>query len=70
MTTKKYSKEDISIVWKPDVCIHAGNCARGLGQVFNPRDKPWIKPEGATKAEIIAQVSQCPSGALSIATNE
>jgi len=66
MTVKKYKKEDIHIVWKPEICIHAGNCARGLGEVFKPRDKPWIQPEGATKEAIIAQVKQCPSGALSI----
>lgn len=66
MTLKKYTKENIKIVWKPEICIHAGNCARGLGEVFKPREQPWIQPEGASKEAIIAQVKQCPSGALSI----
>lgn len=37
-----------------------------LPNVYNPKDKPWVKPENATTAELIAQVSKCPSGALSI----
>ena len=66
MTIKKYPKEDINIIWNSKKCIHSGNCTRGLGQVFKPKNTPWIQPEGASKEEIIAQVNQCPSGALSI----
>jgi len=33
--------------------------------VFNPRRKPWIELQHADSARIIAQVEQCPSGALS-----
>ena len=35
-------------------------------EVYNPKEKPWIKPENATSEELIAQVAKCPSGALSI----
>lgn len=66
MEIKKYAKEDIKIVWEPKKCTHSGYCARGLGEVSKPRDKPWIQPENASKEEIIAQVNKCPSGALSI----
>lgn len=65
---KKYPKEDIAIQWQPEKCIHAGYCARQLGEVFKPREKPWIRPENATKDQIIEQVGRCPSGALSIGT--
>ncbi|MEZ5015382.1 MAG: (4Fe-4S)-binding protein [Chitinophagales bacterium] len=63
---KYYPKEDIEIVWENSKCIHSGNCARGLREVFKPREQPWIQPENATKEAIIEQVSRCPSGALSI----
>jgi uncharacterized Fe-S cluster protein YjdI len=38
--------------------------------VFDPRKKPWVNVEGASKDEIAAQVRKCPSGALSAEKNE
>lgn len=70
--TKKYSNDDITIVWKPSVCIHSTLCwkgEKGLRQVFNPAEKPWIKPEGASTDEIIEHVNNCPSGAISFYYN-
>ncbi|SCY75032.1 (4Fe-4S)-binding protein [Flavobacterium caeni] len=67
--TKEYSNGEVTIVWKPELCIHSGICARGLPKVFQPREKPWIKQDGATTAQIIEQVSKCPSGALSTYLN-
>jgi uncharacterized Fe-S cluster protein YjdI len=67
--TFKYTNGEMTIVWKPDLCIHSGNCARGLPSVFQPRKKPWINAEAATSAEIIEQVKKCPSGALSFFMN-
>jgi uncharacterized Fe-S cluster protein YjdI len=64
--TKHYKKEDITVVWKPELCTHSAICARGLNSVFKPREKPWIQPEGASKEEIVQQVLKCPSKALSI----
>jgi uncharacterized Fe-S cluster protein YjdI len=46
------------------------NCFRGLPQVFNPKKRPWVNIEGATTQEIVKQVKQCPSGALSYYMNE
>jgi len=71
--TKKYSNKDITIVWKPSVCIHSTLCwkgEKGLKSVFNPMEKPWIKPEGATTDEIIERVNNCPSGAISFYYNQ
>jgi uncharacterized Fe-S cluster protein YjdI len=62
---KHYDNEDITVVWKPEVCIHSGLCWRGLLAVFNPRNRPWIDMKGADSEAIIRQVDQCPSGALS-----
>lgn len=67
--TKEYSNSEVTIVWKPDICIHSAICAKGLPQVFQPRDKPWIKQYGATSQEIMNQVDRCPSGALSFYIN-
>ena len=62
--TRKYTNGEVTIVWKPDICIHSGICFRGLSQVFDPRKRPWITPEGSTTEKIVKQVKQCPSGAL------
>jgi uncharacterized Fe-S cluster protein YjdI len=67
--TKKYTNGEVTVVWKPDVCIHSAICFNGLPQVFNPRERPWIKPEAANTQEIINQVSKCPSGALTYLMN-
>lgn len=66
----RYSNKEVSIIWKPGLCIHSGICARGLPKVFKPRDKPWIDVDAATADEIIDQVGKCPSGALSIGSPE
>jgi uncharacterized Fe-S cluster protein YjdI len=63
--TKRYSNGEITVIWKPSVCIHSGICARGLPAVFQPRNRPWITVAAATTEQIVAQVEQCPSGALS-----
>lgn len=66
MTQKEYSNGEITILWQPEKCIHAGVCVKTLPQVYNPKEKPWLKPENATSTELIDQVSKCPSGALSM----
>lgn len=66
MERKEYSNGEITILWKPKLCIHSGVCVKTLPKVYNPNERPWIKPENATTQEIIDQVAKCPSGALSI----
>lgn len=63
--TLKYHKDDLTVIWKPRTCIHSTNCWKGLISVFNPKSRPWINMEGAAKDQIIEQVKNCPSGALS-----
>ncbi len=67
--TFKYTNEEITILWKPKQCIHSTLCWKGLIEVFNPKEKPWIKMDGAATEKIIEQVSKCPSGALSYHLN-
>ncbi len=66
---KSYSNGENTIFWKPELCIHSGNCVRGLPSVFNNHIRPWIQLEYATTAEIIMTVNNCPSGALSYKQN-
>lgn len=68
--THHYSNGDIVVVWKPGVCSHSAICFKGLAGVFDPRRKPWIDMSQAATQQIIEQVSKCPSGALSIVTEE
>lgn len=70
LKTHTYSNKDITIIWKPDVCIHSKLCWHGLRAVFDPARRPWIIADAADTASIIAQVEKCPSGALSYVKNE
>ena len=68
--TKKYSNGEITVVWTPSLCTHSSRCWNGLGAVFDPRVRPWIKIEGGSTEQIVEQVGKCPSGALSYHVNE
>lgn len=67
--TLRYTNNEITVVWKPNTCIHSTLCWKGLFDVFNPKVKPWIRLDGATTEKIIEQVRKCPSGALSYYLN-
>jgi uncharacterized Fe-S cluster protein YjdI len=67
--TKHYSNGEVTVVWKPAICIHSAICFKGSPTLFDPRQRPWITPEGGTTQQIIDQVKQCPSGALSYFMN-
>lgn len=66
MDTHEYPNGEITILWKPKLCIHSGICVKTLPNVYDPTARPWVKPENATTEELIDQVGKCPSGALSI----
>lgn len=61
---KEYTNGEVTIVWEPGKCKHAGNCVKHLPNVYRPKEKPWIVAENATTEQIIEQVKTCPSGAL------
>ena len=72
-TIKEYSNGEVTIVWKPETCIHSTVCWKGengLRSVFDPFRKPWIDPLGASTERIVEQVKKCPSGALGYRYNE
>ena len=64
-TPKEYKNGDFTIVWKPELCIHAGECVKRLPEVYNPKERPWIKPENASVEALKSQIDACPSKALS-----
>jgi uncharacterized Fe-S cluster protein YjdI len=66
---KQYSNEKITIIWKPALCQHMSFCWKELPEVFNPNERPWIDPYGASSERIIKQVERCPTGALSYRNN-
>lgn len=69
MTEKRYTNDEITVVWKPETCIHSTLCWKGLIRVFNPKSRPWVNINGASSEEIVEQVKKCPSGALSFFYN-
>ena len=68
--TLHYTNGEVTVVWKPKTCIHSTLCWKGMIEVFNPRERPWIKMDGASNEKIIGQVRKCPSGALSYFLND
>ena len=68
-TIRNYTNGEVTVVWQPAVCIHSRICFSNLPEVFDPRARPWVAIEGANTERIVAQVKQCPSGALSFFMN-
>mgnify|MGYP000489331404 CR=1 FL=1 len=64
MSAKAYTGERIEVTFDPARCLHAAECVRGLPQVFDTRQRPWIQPDGADPATVAEVVRRCPSGAL------
>jgi len=67
---KEYVKGDLTVVWKPDLCIHAGECVKRLPDVYKPGEKPWIQLGDANQEALIRQINACPSGALTYYLNK
>lgn len=66
----EYSNDEITIIWQPGLCIHSGICVQTLPLVYRPKERPWVKIENATTAQLIDQINHCPSGALSFRFNK
>jgi uncharacterized Fe-S cluster protein YjdI len=65
----KYSNGEISVVWQPALCQHSGICVKMLPNVYHPKEKPWVKVENTSTAELQEQIGKCPSGALTYIIN-
>jgi len=60
-----YEAGEVTIYDNRGICQHSGFCTDGLPAVFRVDKEPFVNPHAAPGADIIAQVWQCPSGALS-----
>jgi len=68
MKKKEYTRDQLTVIWQPDLCIHSGVCVHALPDVFRPRDRPWIQLEAGEIKAIEDTVNACPSGAISLKT--
>ena len=59
-----YDADPVAIVYNPRICSHAAECVRMSPAAFNPKRKPWCKPEEADPDMLERIVKACPSGAL------
>jgi len=69
-TKKEYTNGEVTVVWEAGKCIHSGNCVRNNPDVFQPKEKPWIKIEASTSEKIMETVNKCPSSALTFYRNK
>ena len=62
-----YAGKQLTIYDTRAICAHAGACTDGLPDVFREEGSPWIEPDAADVAGVVATIDKCPSGALSYA---
>ena len=61
---KAFQASEITVYFDPQRCRHFAECLRGLPEVFNARNRPWIAPDAASAALVAEVIGRCPSGAL------
>ncbi|HEU4878333.1 MAG TPA: (4Fe-4S)-binding protein [Gemmatimonadaceae bacterium] len=61
-----YEEPEITVTFDPNICIHSGNCVRGLPAVFDVKRARWVRPDLADPQAVADQVAKCPSGALQV----
>ena len=57
---------DLTVHYTPVLCSHAGECVKASRAMFDPSRKPWVMPENGKMADLLAAISNCPSGALRV----
>jgi len=67
--TRTYSTPEITVGWRPELCIHCQLCITELPEVFDLSKRPWVNIVGASPDKIKEQVSRCPDQAISIIPN-
>lgn len=64
MAKRTYENDDIIVYWDSDLCTHSAECLKGLPEVFNLQNRPWVDVSKASAEEIARVIDLCPSGAL------
>lgn len=41
----EYTNGELTIIWQPELCQHAGICVKTLPGVYKPKERPWIQIE-------------------------
>ena len=41
----EYTNGELTIVWQPELCQHAGICVKMLPNVYHPKERPWVQIE-------------------------
>lgn len=59
-----FEGREITVHYNRLLCSHAGECGK-IKAVFDPSQKPWIRPDNGASDDIIGVINACPSGALS-----
>ncbi|MBS1492324.1 MAG: (4Fe-4S)-binding protein [Bacteroidetes bacterium] len=67
---KTYTNGEVTVFWKPEMCMHSTKCFHSLPEVFNPTIRPWVQLDKSTTDKIVETVKNCPSGALSYKYND
>lgn len=74
MPRKSYTGPVVDVSFDGEVCQHAGECVRGMPDVFDTGRRPWIDPTHAGTADLADRlrvvVGRCPSGALAIVEHQ
>lgn len=63
-SVRRYSSENIDVLYDVKRCIHAAECVQRLPNVFDTSQRPWVQPDNATANAIAETVQACPTGAL------
>jgi len=64
-----YTGQQVTVLDNRGTCQHSGLCTDRLATVFHQGQEPFITASGGRMDEIIRAVRDCPSGALSYATD-
>jgi uncharacterized Fe-S cluster protein YjdI len=63
-SVRVYEGAGVTVTYDVKRCIHFAECVRGLPEVFDTKQHPWVQPSKAAPELVAEVVRRCPSGAL------
>lgn len=63
---KEYTNGEVTIIWQPGLCQHAGICTKTLPNVYHPKEKPWITAEKCNDGRIDRSNQEMPVGSIKL----